>query len=88
MVNQQQSSYKNVNADTGSNPASAIALQAKAKCKCPATIFRYLVQIRFPLQTKQILQDGFAFLCTVSAFLDRGARIFLTSHCINMDYYI
>jgi hypothetical protein len=36
-----------------------------------------LVQIRFPLQTNQILQEGFAFRCTVSAFLDLGARIFL-----------
>jgi hypothetical protein len=37
----------------------------------------YLVQIRFPLQTNQILQLGLAFRCTVTAFLDLGARIFL-----------
>jgi hypothetical protein len=41
----------------------------------------YLVQMRFPLQTNQILQEGFAFRCTVSAFLDLGVRIFLAS-CI------
>jgi hypothetical protein len=39
----------------------------------------YLVQIRFPLQTNQILQEGFASRCTVSAFLDLGVRIFLAS---------
>jgi hypothetical protein len=39
----------------------------------------YLVQMRFPLQRNQILQEGFAFHCTVSAFLDLGVRIFLAS---------
>lgn len=33
--------------------------------------------MRFPLQTNQILQHGFALRCTINAFLDRGARIFL-----------
>lgn len=39
--------------------------------------FTSLVQIRFPLQTNQILQEGLAFSCTFRAFLDLGARIFL-----------
>ena len=45
------------------------------------------MQIRFPLQTNQTLQEGFAFRCTVSAFLDLGARIFLASRsrCIKTD---
>lgn len=50
-----------------------------ADCKVSNFQTRYLVQMSFPLQTNQILQEGLALSCTVAAFLDLGARIFLTT---------